>query len=91
MQQFFAFLAALAAYASQLVDPFQLLGAYEVQLYLQHDENWQQASLINPLPVLMLDDVLHTDERPRCSDLTCPCWSEVHEMEAALARQFIVC
>lgn len=87
MEQFFIF---LAAYASQFVDAFGLQGAYETQLYLMADEHWQQASLLNPLPVLMLDEVLHTDDRPRCHDLTCPCWDEVREQEALLERQYLI-
>ena len=85
MPPFIAFLLALAGWASQNIDPFTCQGAYETQLYLKADEHWQQASLLNPLPVLMVDTIVHTDERPRCHDLTCPCWDEVREQEAALA------
>lgn len=28
---------------------------------------------VEPLPVIMLDAMVHTDERPTCSDNTCPC------------------
>jgi hypothetical protein len=93
MTQFLSFLTALAAYASQLIDPFQLQGAYETQLFLDADETWYRAGGLaipdEPLPVVMLDTIVHTDENPRCNDFTCPCWDLYHDQEAAFERRYI--
>jgi hypothetical protein len=94
MTQFITFLLALAAYASQMIDPFSCQGAYETQLFLDADEAWYQAGglaivFADPLPVMMVDDIVHTDMHPNCSDFSCPCWSAYHDEEAAFERRFI--
>jgi hypothetical protein len=94
MQQFITFLVALAAYASQLIDPFSCQGAYEVQLFLDADEAWYRAGGLaivsgDPLPVLMVDDIVHDAEHLRCSDFTCPCWDEYHDQEADFERRYV--
>lgn len=45
------------------------------------------ADLVGPLPVIMLDPPLHTDEHPYCDDSTCPCQDDRREQERAQREQ----
>jgi hypothetical protein len=45
-----------------------------------------------PIPIPMLDEIIHTDEHPYCDDDTCPCHEEQEDdpdawLESRLARQ----
>ena len=57
----------------------------ELQAVPSYCERYQLAATVAPLPVLMEDELRHTDDAPFCPDVDCPC----HQDEA-LFDEFIL-
>jgi len=42
----------------------------------------------NPLPVIMVDELVHTDEKPFCSDPDCPCHTDIRLLKEQVFGPF---